>query len=694
MKIRSSKAATARTPKKRAPDESYDTDADNLLREEEPVEKKARQAKIPAKLARGTKSTATKTLSKPEWAIIPHLCQVAKPFLIATFESIAGAPHIEADVLRLFLETTQQRTNALWDSLHDTPWEYDHDIALAALTASLRPIKLVDLAENDADFSAKALQAIVDLFHRVGSLNVSRVLRATMNACCMLLWKELSETPWDGSIETDVACAALGAYLDPVLLAGSEVRSTPLSAIAVLQHCVTKQTARVLWRLLPKSVQRVTCVSFEALKIGAITFRQMHSSVKTEEALLAGLREGRFSWNSLPQQMKQNLEYALAIHPDDPLTSFTEVWQVVVSEEKDRLWTELALQQPLRILPSHWLRAPDSVRDNADFMKSMVKHQVSFVSFISDRLASDFEFIDAIVAQELRALIWLPKITFASLPHILNDSTLKALNFFDWTNMREVLRAFTTRLSEEHHWSNRHFVLSFALRMIDVPDRFRNSKDKELLKVLVVGCRWKREQVDSNPIFCVGGAMDPDLQICLELLRFGEYQDVCRCFVDSQFTRNNYKVWVAKQRYTDRCAGTVGPGEAIFPAKALLQLQTFHGCFVFLCGVKHGDCLLRKLDHAGVKSEIASYLDFPKGLELEDLLVAAPKVAPSFSVFHPYVDKTIGKERGAELVQSLDLVPYKNQYGYSYTVDQLVNKLADYDDEDETNDDETNDNSV
>jgi hypothetical protein len=122
----------------------------------------------------------------------------------------------------------------------------------------------------------------------------------------------------------------------------------------------------------------------------------------------------------------------------------------------------------------------------------------------------------------------------------------------------------------------------------------------------------------------------------------GEYQDVNRCFTDRTCTWNDYKVWVAKQRHIGSYwGGKVGRGEEMFPAQALLELRTFHGCFVFMCGVKQqqlqqqqggdDDCLLRKLDHVGIKAEIiASYLDFPKGLELEELLVAAPQVAPTF----------------------------------------------------------------
>jgi hypothetical protein len=93
-----------------------------------------------------------------------------------------------------------------------------------------------------------------------------------------------------------------------------------------------------------------------------------------------------------------------------------------------------------------------------------------------------------------------------------------------------------------------------------------------------------------------------------------------------------------------------------------------------VCGVKRGDCQLRKLDHVGIKLEIASYLDFPKGLELEDLLVAAPRVAPTFFVLHPYLGKTVGKDRGAELLQTLDLEPSEADYGHSYAADQLINK--------------------
>jgi hypothetical protein len=183
----------------------------------------------------------------------------------------------------------------------------------------------------------------------------------------------------------------------------------------------------------------------------------------------------------------------------------------------------------------------------------------------------------------------------------------------------------------------------------------------------------KRNQSDSSRYIYVDGGLDPDLQICLELLRFGEYQDVYRCFDDRLFTSYNYKVWVAKQRYMDRRDGVHYAGDGMFPAKAVLQLETLHGCVVFLCGVKRGDCLLRKLDHAGIKSEIASYLDFPKGLELEDLLVAAPKVARSLSASHPYFAK-IGKDRGAELLQTLDLEPSEVDYGHSYAVDQLIKK--------------------
>jgi hypothetical protein len=577
MKTRSSNAAvTARAPMKRSPEESYDNDL--LKQQEEPVKKKkARHAKIPAKSARGMPATKARSKLTETTAIVPYLCQVGKPFLIATFESIAGRPDIEADVLRLFHESTQQRTNALWDSLHGTPWQRDHDIALAALTASLQPIQLVDLAVSDADFSAKALQTIVNLFNRMKSLNVSRVLRATMNACCMFLWKELSETPWDGCHETDVACAALGAYLDPALLADSEVLSTPESAIQVLQHCLTKQTSRALWRLVPETVQHDPVASFEALKSGAITFRQLPSSVKTEKALLAALREGRFAWNSLSQEMKQNLNYALAIQPDDPLTSFTKVWEAVVSEEKDRLWTELALQQPRRIIDSDWLCAPDSVKDNADFMKSMIKHRVDFVSFISDRLASDFDFIDAILAQNLQALIWLPKIAFASFPHILNNSTMKVLDGFRGFTMSAVRLSFAKKLSEQHHLSNRHFVLSFVHHIIEVPERFINSNDKELVKVLVLGCRLKRELGGFDPCMYIAGGMDPDLQICLELLRFGLYHEVVHCFGDREFAKNNFKVWVAKQRYIHRFyeKGTVGPVKKCFPPKPYSSSKHF-----------------------------------------------------------------------------------------------------------------------
>jgi hypothetical protein len=73
--------------------------------------------------------------------------------------------------------------------LAGTPWQNDHDVvALAALAASLSPIKLFDLAANDnneqgeddhtdveADFTFKARATIVDQFQRLWGLNVSRV---------------------------------------------------------------------------------------------------------------------------------------------------------------------------------------------------------------------------------------------------------------------------------------------------------------------------------------------------------------------------------------------------------------------------------------------------------------------------------------------------------------------------------------
>jgi hypothetical protein len=84
------------------------------------------------------------------------------------------------------------------------PWQKDHDVvALAALAASLSPIKLVDLAANnnneqgeddhtdvEANFTFKARETIVDLFQRLWGLNVSPVKqRHTFESGCRFLWE-------------------------------------------------------------------------------------------------------------------------------------------------------------------------------------------------------------------------------------------------------------------------------------------------------------------------------------------------------------------------------------------------------------------------------------------------------------------------------------------------------------------------
>lgn len=330
------------------------------------MKKKARRPKQESAIKKppaargGTKTRAHRATSKPRRGMttttkppenmVHHLCQVGKPFLISTFQSMVGARDREEDVLALCHATTRNRTDALWDSLAGTPWQDDHDVALAALAASLSPIKLVDLAENDepeedddagTSFSSKALETIVDMFQRLWRLNVLRVKRVTIESCCMFFWAALAGTPWCGRNCVEVAGAALRAYLDPALLADANVLATPDSAAKLLLLCVTKQAAKALYRLIPKTVQRVTQVSFIALKLGITTFRQLHPSVKTEKVLLAGLRENQFSWESLPPEMKQNIQYALAIPPDPPQSpTFAEVWAAVVSDEKDRLWTE------------------------------------------------------------------------------------------------------------------------------------------------------------------------------------------------------------------------------------------------------------------------------------------------------------------------------------------------------------------
>jgi hypothetical protein len=656
VKTRSSRsgtktATTARTanntkrPLAEAPRDDADSESDyteDRPEEEEPVKKKPRRSKpatlkkppaarggttksraprggttksrAPSAIAKAKPQRTTTTTTKPPENMVHHLCQVGKPFLISTFTAMVGARNCEEDVLALCSAKTRNRTDALWDSLAGTPWQNDHDIALAALAASLSPSKLVALIVNDKqqredydtddaadNFTSKACATIVDLFQRLWRLNVSRVKRHTIESCCRFLWEALADTPWCGRHCPRVAYSALRAYLDPAALAdNAPVLATPGSATQLLQFCVTKQSAKVLYRLIPKKVQRVAEVSFIALKLGVITFRQMHPTVKTEKALQAGLRKNQFSWESLPPEMKQNIRYALALSPDtsELSPSFAEVWAAVVSDEKDRLWTELALQQPQRLLTRDWQLAPDRVKDDSDLMRSMVAHTVGFAAHISDRLAADFAFIDAILANNLQALKWLPQKTFECFPHIINsNSTLQALKmsgaFLNYTSARQLL---IDKLSDRHHWSDRNFILRFAYHTLGVPDRFLKSNDVELYKVLVLSCRLKRKD---NEFTYFEGSMDPNIQTCLELLRFGEYQNVRSCFTDRLFMDNNYKVWVAKQRYLVQYPHYgENSGEFTFRAKARSQLEAFQGCFTFMCGVKSrqedgdDDCLL------------------------------------------------------------------------------------------------------
>jgi hypothetical protein len=119
-------------------------------------------------------------------------------------------------------------------------------------------------------------------------------------------------------------------------------------------------------------------------------------------------------------------------------------------------------------------------------------------------------------------------------------------------------KSYANMLSEQHHLSNRHFVLSFVRHIVEVPDRFPNPNDKELYKVFVLGCRLKRELCECGPCVNFAGGMDPDLQICLELLRFGVYHDVLHCFGDSQFAENNcQKVNVSSARRCTALGSTI-----------------------------------------------------------------------------------------------------------------------------------------
>jgi hypothetical protein len=382
----------------------------------------------------------------------------------------------------------------------------------------------------------------------------------------------------------------------------------------------------------------------------------------------------------------------LALSPDTPKSpSFAELWAAVVSDEKDRLWVELAVQQPQRLVIYDWQLAPNSVTDDPDLMRFMVAYNVRFALHISNRLAADFAFIDAILAQNLQALMWLPQKAFECFPHIINsNSTLQALKmsglfygYYGYTSARQLL---INKLSDRQYWNDRTFMLRFAFHTLGVPDRFLKSNDVELYKVLVLSKRLKKKD---NEFTYIEGSMAPNTQTCLELLRIGMYQHVRSCFTNSGFMENNYKVWVAKQRFlvpvVPHYGAPHGGEEGTFRAKALDQLQTFQGCFTFMCGVIKSrqedndgddhcgdDCLLRKLDHAGIRAEIASYLDFPKGLELEDLLVAAPKIAPSFPLFHPYDTVVVDRKdhRGVELLQTLDLEPAATDYGHQYAVEQ------------------------
>ncbi|KAG7362894.1 protein of unknown function DUF4116 containing protein [Nitzschia inconspicua] len=294
-----------------------------------------------------------------------------------------------------------------------------------------------------------------------------------------VVWSWLNGTQWRE--DPDVVVAALKIGLKPLpYLRGNPILKDSGNLIEAFQATKYYWQAMQLWDLVEDpELKEYPPLVLVALERGVPKGEVNMEVVNDGETLLELIKDGTISWESLPENFKSDVEFALCARKcttvesdcdsfSSPLPphaiSFPTVLKAVT--DKERLWREWGCIHPEeahikgRLL---WGEAPEQVMSDRRLMMEVIPIAAHVFEYISRSLKDDEAFLQELVKEKPVLLGVFSKDIFLMFPNFLTIEWIR--DYWDEGGDQDLKQSYgmENKLQDcipEQYWQDRDFVLN------------------------------------------------------------------------------------------------------------------------------------------------------------------------------------------------------------------------------------------
>ncbi|KAG7370581.1 protein of unknown function DUF4116 containing protein [Nitzschia inconspicua] len=279
------------------------------------------------------------------------------------------------------------------------------------------------------------------------------------------IWTRLNGTQWQD--DPDIVVAALQAGLPPdPLLQGHSILKDCEALITALYATKHVWQARKLWDLVddPK-LKEYPPLAFAALGRGVSTNKINMKVIDDGDQWLELIKDGTVCWDSLPEKFKSDVEFALASREQwengkvETCADFATAFEVVT--DKERLFREYACVYPDDFQYDKaylWGQAPEQIMSDRKLMKNALPISPYAFAYISQSLKDDETFLQEVVKNDLLLLGLFSEDIFVKFPNFLAIDWIRG--YWDAGGDDSLMNSHLYDYIPKHYWQDRDFVLN------------------------------------------------------------------------------------------------------------------------------------------------------------------------------------------------------------------------------------------
>ncbi|KAG7344522.1 protein of unknown function DUF4116 containing protein [Nitzschia inconspicua] len=280
------------------------------------------------------------------------------------------------------------------------------------------------------------------------------------------LWTCLNGTQWQDDPDIAVAALQVGLPPDPFLRGRSIFKDSEklITAFYATKH---EWQARELWDLVqdPK-LKEYPPLALAAWERGVSTNKINMKVIDDGDQWLELIKDGTVCWESLPEKFKSDVEFALASREqwvtDD--VDFATALEVVTDTE--RLFREWACVYPEELQYDGtylWGQAPEQIMSDRKLMKDALPISPYAFEYISQSLMDDETFLQEVVKENMLLLGLFSEDIFVKFPNFLTIAWIRG--YWDAGGDDYLFRSYKMKCHlcdciPINRWKDRDFVLN------------------------------------------------------------------------------------------------------------------------------------------------------------------------------------------------------------------------------------------